>query len=328
MTRRGLTTWYAGVPPTPLAPESGIIALTSADVARGAHLGVPVIPFHQAVTPGTLIRAPRVVVSPPPFRGHRYLVLLSWLTVSRLARVAAEVTWTLPIREAAGDRRVLEGIGWEFGQFSKKYGDRRRADLVALTVPTEVSDPSPRSVMVNIDGAEPLKLAADYGVFSPERVDDGTQLLLRYVVRRYRVRRLADIGIGYGALAIPLLAVGAAQRAVATDVDSIALWLAERNARKVGVDLATRLDPDPASITATDLTVCNFPTHLRSTDRDELVAALAGRSRTGDVVVVVHKSLVNRYARAFGAHEETTVVREGSTHGILEIAGPSQRRAG
>lgn len=84
-------------------------------------------------------------------------------------------------------------------------------------------------------------------MFSPERLDDGTELLLSVALHHRPVARVADIGVGYGALAIGLVLNGVAGSAIGTDVDAIALWLAGQNARHHGVSLALRLTPDLAT---------------------------------------------------------------------------------
>src|SRR6266702_3633730 len=86
-------------------------------------------------------------------------------------------------------------------------------------------------------GGQDLTFSADYGVFSPRRIDAGTALLATVAMAQPAVDTVADIGIGYGALAISLLVNEKARSAVATDVDSVALWLAETIARRYAADL-------------------------------------------------------------------------------------------
>jgi 16S rRNA G1207 methylase RsmC len=159
-------------------------------------------------------------------------------------------------------------------------------------------------------------LEADYGVFSPGAIDAGSALLLEVASGLGPLEALADIGVGYGALALSLVAGGVAPRAVATEVDSIAAWLAERNAAAAGIELRLALDPDPLAVERTELTVCNVPTHLDARASAALMAGLAARARDGRLLAVVHAGLEERYARHL---EGLDVARHrGADHVVLE----------
>jgi hypothetical protein len=112
------------------------------------------------------------------------------------------------------------------------------------------------------------------------------------------------------------VASGRARRAIGTEVDSIALWLAERNARAAGVELGVALDPDPLSVERTPLTVCNVPTHLDARRSAPLMAALRERARDGRVLAVVHAELEQRYARRLAAAR----LHAGESHVVLEAS--------
>jgi 16S rRNA G1207 methylase RsmC len=185
-------------------------------------------------------------------------------------------------------RRELEPLGWSLG--AERAG---RWLLMRGPVPGPHPLPPPRSVVA----AGGLVFEADYGVFSPRGIDPGSALLLDVASGLGAVESVADVGVGYGALAVSLVAGGVASRAVGTDVDSIALWLAERNAAAAGVPLDVALDPDPLAVERTPLTVCNVPTHLDAASTAALMAGLGERARDGRLLAVVHASLAHRYAR-------------------------------
>jgi 16S rRNA G1207 methylase RsmC len=165
-----------------------------------------------------------------------------------------------------------------------------------------------------------LVFNADWGVFSAGEIDLGTRLLFE-VARRVGGRpTVADVGTGYGALAIGLSKSGAVSRATATDVDAVALHLAGLNAKANGVSLKVQLDPAPTSLPPTELTVCNVPTHINSEATTSLLDGLASRRSAGLVLLVVHASLEDRYALNFERRGVPTHVETRSeTHSVLRL---------
>jgi 16S rRNA G1207 methylase RsmC len=248
-----------------------------------------------------------IELTPPPYRGQRLLAALSWLVTNRLAAPGAHATWRVERRHGpAPARRALEPFGWRLE--AERAG---RWLLLRGPVPPAHELPPPRSF-----SAGGLKFEADYGVFSPERIDAGSALLLEVAAGIDPVEAVADVGIGYGALAISLVRSGVARRAVGTDVDAIALWLAERNARAADVALEVALDADPLSVQRTPLTVCNVPTHLDARRSAALMAGLAERARDGRLLAVVHAELAERYARRLDAPR----LHAGATHVVIEAS--------
>lgn len=81
-----------------------------------------------------------------------------------------------------------------------------------------------------------LDLASDRGVFSGERVDPGTKLLLTDVLVPPDLRGdVLDLGCGYGAIAVTLARRAPATTVWALDVNERALDLCIENARAAGV---------------------------------------------------------------------------------------------
>jgi 16S rRNA G1207 methylase RsmC len=247
----------------------------------------------------------RIEIAPPAYRGKRLLPVLSWLVTNRLPP-GTPATWRVERRHGPDYvRRALEPLGWDL--------DAERAArwlLMHGEVPEPHELPPPRSF-----SARGLTFEADYGVFSAERIDPGSELLLEVAARGEPVEKVADIGTGYGSLAIVLVAAGHAERALATEVDSISAWLAERNAAAAGVDLHVALDPDPLAFAATPLTVCNVPTHLDAGKTAAMMEALAARGRHGRLLAVVHASLADRYARYL---PKNATRHAGHEHVVLE----------
>ena len=247
------------------------------------------VPFHELAAERAALPADDPIeIAPPGYRGKRLLPVLSWLVTNRVAERPARATWRVERRHGPDyARRMLEPYGWTLEP-------ERAARWLLLhgDVPAAHELPPPRSFE-----AHGVTFEADYGVFSPHRVDPGSELLLELAAAGEPVEKVADIGTGYGALAILLVRRGLAQRALATEVDSISAWLAERNAARAGVEMRLELDPDPLAFAATPLTVCNVPTHLDAVRTAALMDGLAQRARQGRLLAVVHAGLEERYAR-------------------------------
>ena len=227
-----------------------------------------------------------IELAPPAYRGKRLLPVLSWLATHKAP--GARATWRVERRFGPDYvRRALEPYGW-------RLEPERAARWLLLhgDVPAPHELPPPRSF-----SAHGLTFEADYGVFSPERIDPGSELLLEVARAAGPVEKVADIGTGYGALALLLVASGCAERALATEVDSISAWLAERNARAAGMDLRVELDPDPLAFGPTPLTVSNVPTHVDAARTAAMMEGLAERASQGRLLFVVHAALADRYAR-------------------------------
>ena len=93
-----------------------------------------------------------------------------------------------------------------------------------------------------------LRLETDSGVFSPDRVDAGTRVLLETVPAPPQTGDLLDLGCGYGPIALTLASRSPQASVWGVDVNRRALELADLNATTAGLDnvrfeLEDRLDP-------------------------------------------------------------------------------------
>ncbi|MEQ7010919.1 methyltransferase [Actinopolymorpha sp. B17G11] len=255
--------------------------------------------------------APRVDVHLPSYRPRSLVPLLAWLA-THLAQPNAEISWYLDKRQGPNAvKRLLEGIGWNLET-------ERQGRLMRLrgTAPHAQSLPEPASFIAQL-GAHEARLRADYGVFSPHQVDEGTALLLE-VALNYRADVVADIGTGYGPLAIGLVLNSVAKSAVGTEVDCLAMWLARQNAADLNVPLELVCDPDPLRVPMTPLTVCNVPTHVNASESAQLMAGLVKRAEFGKVFAVIHASIARRYARHFESAGLGVIDHPGKNHVVLE----------
>ncbi|WP_157247182.1 class I SAM-dependent methyltransferase [Nonomuraea typhae] len=102
--------------------------------------------------------------------------------------------------------------------FSEQPGASRRPGSVSLVLPDLH-----------------LRLETDSGVFSPERVDLGTKVLLETVPPPPQEGDLLDLGCGYGPIALTMAARAPEATVWAVDVNRRSLELTERNAHTAGL---------------------------------------------------------------------------------------------
>jgi len=97
----------------------------------------------------------------------------------------------------------------------------------------------PNEFSTRIRGID-LAFETDRGVFSPERIDFGTRLLIETVAEDLaqagiRKGRLLDLGCGYGPVGIALKRIYPALEPTLSDVNERSVALAKKNATKNGV---------------------------------------------------------------------------------------------
>ncbi|GAA2166758.1 class I SAM-dependent methyltransferase [Actinomadura napierensis] len=93
-----------------------------------------------------------------------------------------------------------------------------------------------------------LRLETDSGMFSPDRVDAGTRVLLETVPAPPQTGDLLDLGCGYGPIALTLASRSPQASVWGVDINQRAVELANFNAKTAGLDnvrfkLADETDP-------------------------------------------------------------------------------------
>lgn len=96
------------------------------------------------------------------------------------------------------------------------------------------STPVTRTIRVRLRGREVTVTTAG-GVFSPDRLDAGTEVLLREVPPPPAGADLLDLGCGWGPLAIAMALAAPAANVWAVDVNERARELTTRNAEGLGL---------------------------------------------------------------------------------------------
>ncbi|WP_203978849.1 class I SAM-dependent methyltransferase [Planotetraspora silvatica] len=89
-----------------------------------------------------------------------------------------------------------------------------------------------------------LRLETDRGVFSPDRVDSGTRVLLETVPPPPGEGDLLDLGCGYGPIALTMASRAPGATVWAVDVNRRSVELCKRNAESAGLDKVRSLHPD------------------------------------------------------------------------------------
>ncbi len=99
-----------------------------------------------------------------------------------------------------------------------------------------------RPFQVRLAGRE-RQLTTASGVFSPERIDVGTQVLLSSVPTPPPGGNLLDLGCGWGPIALTLALESPRSTVWAIDVNERALDLVRRNARTLGLENVNAVQP-------------------------------------------------------------------------------------
>lgn len=187
--------------------------------------------------------------------------------------------------------------------------------------PTVASQPS--QVAVNLPDLS-LTLTADRGVFSSDRLDPGTKLLLTESPRVDEGAVTLDLGCGWGPIACVTALRTAAGRLWAIDTNTRARNLAEANAEAVGAaDRITVSSPDevPEEVRF-DRILSNPPIRIGKPALHQLLETWLSRLNPGGQAhLVVQKHLGSDSLSRWLTHRGFPTVRFASRSGyrILEV---------
>ncbi|HEY5105831.1 MAG TPA: class I SAM-dependent methyltransferase [Caulobacteraceae bacterium] len=238
----------------------------------------------------------RIVVAAPPGTLERRFVLAHAL---RALRPGGELLATAPKdKGGARLRGELEAFGCTVNETAKRHQRLclTRAPAQASGLAAAIEAGGPRMVT-------DLGLWSQPGVFSWDRIDPGTALLLGRLTDL--AGRGADLGCGIGVLARAALALPEVSDIVLIDIDRRAIAAASRNiddprARFLHAD-ARHAAPGPAAL---DFVIMNPPFHEGGVSEpalgQALIAAAARMLRTGGVCRLV-ANVALPYEAALGA---------------------------
>jgi 16S rRNA (guanine1207-N2)-methyltransferase len=139
----------------------------------------------------------------------------------------------------------------------------------------------------------PVRVHTAAGVFSPDRIDRGTQVLLREAPAPSAHGTFLDLGCGWGPLAVTLGLLSPAATVYAIDVNERALALARDNAAALGLDrvLVRRPDDVPHDVRF-DLVWSNPPIRVGKAVLHEMLSSWLPRlNGAGEAYLVVQKNL-------------------------------------
>ena len=115
------------------------------------------------------------------------------------------------------------------------------ADHYFSAVPA--GDPDFRTISVSLAGRL-VDVTTANGIFSPDRIDAGTSVLLSHVPAPPPGGNLLDLGCGWGPVALTLAIESPRATVWAVDVNERALDLVRRNASDLGLANVTACHPD------------------------------------------------------------------------------------
>jgi 16S rRNA (guanine1207-N2)-methyltransferase len=149
-----------------------------------------------------------------------------------------------------------------------------------------------RTVEVELAGRR-LSLVTAGGVFSPDRVDTGTQVLLREAPQPPVDGTFLDLGCGWGPIALSLALLAPAATVYAVDVNERALELLRANADNAGLANVRGGRPDQVpSDLRFDLIWSNPPIRVGKEALHDLLGTWLPRlTDDGEAYLVVQKNL-------------------------------------
>jgi 16S rRNA G1207 methylase RsmC len=108
---------------------------------------------------------------------------------------------------------------------------------------TPGSDYKPKEISVVINGHEVLVTTAG-GVFSPDHIDQGTNVLLTHLDQAPAGGNILDIGCGWGPIALSLASASPKATIWAVDVNQRSLELTAANAKRLGLSNIKFVTPE------------------------------------------------------------------------------------
>lgn len=164
------------------------------------------------------------------------------------------------------------------------------------------------------------ELVTASGIFSPERIDTGTRVLLDHVPPAPPGGQLLDIGCGWGPLALTLALESPHSTVWAVDVNTRALDVVRRNAEKLGLSNVNPVTPEDVPDDLLFTTIwSNPPIRVGKTELHAILTKWLPRLEPGsDAWLVVQRNLgsdsLHRWIEA--TIPELTTTRAGISKGF------------
>ncbi|AZQ76198.1 methyltransferase domain-containing protein [Flaviflexus ciconiae] len=177
-------------------------------------------------------------------------------------------------------------------------------------------------------------IVSDSGVFSHDRLDKGTQILLKYVVDPPQEGLFVDVGCGWGPIALALATAAPNATVLAVDVNERARTLTEENAKRAGLTNIIVATPDEGLALAAERGIdaiwSNPPVRIGKQELHQLLLSWF-EHLDGYADLVIGKNLGADSLHAWLENQSYEVERIGSSGSfrVLEIIDPRrQSRSG
>jgi 16S rRNA (guanine1207-N2)-methyltransferase len=187
-----------------------------------------------------------------------------------------------------------------------------------------------RTIHARVVGRD-VELTTANGVFSPERIDTGTQVLLASVPAPPPGGNLLDLGCGWGPIALTLALESPHATVWAVDVNERALDLVRANAEKMSIQNINAVTPENVPDGITFMTIwSNPPIRVGKNELHGLLEKWVPRLEAGcDGWLVVQRNLgsdsLHRWLQA-SFPEEFSFVRAATNKGYRVLR--ARKRSG
>ena len=165
-----------------------------------------------------------------------------------------------------------------------------------------------------------LRFTTGAGLFSKNRIDDGTRLLIEALTPDHDWRDVLDLGCGYGPVGIAVASRWPQVRVTMADIDPLAVNAARTNAglNEVGERCEVHLSDGTSALADRrfDAVLSHLPTHVPKSTLARLIDESANVLRPGGELIVVTASAVDlrdRIASTFGTVEVLAESQAGTT---------------
>ncbi|MBM9433132.1 class I SAM-dependent methyltransferase [Flaviflexus equikiangi] len=168
------------------------------------------------------------------------------------------------------------------------------------------------------------------GVFSHDRIDKGTQVLLKYVDDPPAEGLLVDVGCGWGPITLALATASPNATVLAVDVNARARELTEANAQRAGLTNVIVATPEEGLAMAAERGVdaiwSNPPVRIGKPALQQLLLDWF-EHLDGEASIVISKNLGADSLASWLDHQSFDVTRIGSSGGfrVLGVTGPRRQ---
>lgn len=182
-----------------------------------------------------------------------------------------------------------------------------------------------REISVNLNGLKTKVLTAG-GIFSPEHIDQGTQVLLTHLESANPTGNFLDVGCGWGPIALALALHSPKAKIFAIDVNERSLELTRMNAERLGITNIVVCKPEevPQDIEFDEIW-SNPPIRVGKTLLHEILNTWLNKLAAGGTARLVvqknlgsdslHKWLIQEFSPAF----ESTRIDTSKTFRVLKV---------